>query len=966
MKNTVTTSALPEILNRDLQSKWKEFCEAVDKKGICLPDDPESNESLKRVFCFSDFVTKSCTRFPELASDLINSGDLDRVYPPDNYSHMIREKLSTVDDQLQLQTVLRKIRMREMTRIAWRDLSGRADLNEVMRDLSAFADACIEHALLRLYQWQCRTYGTPVSFDGSQGQLVVLGMGKLGACELNFSSDIDLIFAYPDAGETTGSAVPISNDEFFLKLCRKLITVLGTTTADGPMFRVDMRLRPYGDSGALAMSFEAMEDYYQWQGREWERYAWIKARVAAGDKAAGKRLLERLKPFVYRRYLDFGAFDSLRDMKHSIALEVKRKDLKDNIKLGPGGIREIEFFGQIFQLIRAGVTPELQILCIQSVLQILAREHYIPDQVYEELQDAYIFLRNTEHRLQEFSDLQTHKLPSDPAGRERIAASMGFDGFESFGKQLSHHRTRVQHHFNELLAGANSGNAEDPDRENLIRLSGIWHHGLKDESGEKVLTDAGFTDITVVTGLMDFLKNDSATRSLSREGRDRLDKLVPLILKQVGKVREPEAVLNQIVDLIKTIEQRTCYLALLLENPTALVHLVKLAGASHLIVSFLRQHPVLLDELLDPRSLYAPPGKQELQSELRRRLKQVPADDLEYQMETLRIFKQVNLLRVAAADITEALPLMKVSDHLSYIAEAVLDEVLELSWNHLIQKHGRPVCQPDDESAGNGFAVIAYGKLGGIELGYASDLDLVFLHSGVPGQATRGGDRPIDNTSFYARLGQRFIHILTAHTQAGILYETDMRLRPSGSAGILVSHIESFEAYQLETAWAWEHQALVKTRAITGDPRLTARFESIRKAVLSAPRDKSSLRKDVIDMRNRLGKELLVPDPDIFDLKQGPGGMVDIEFLVQYLVLLNACNHPELTRWTDNVRLLQTLASTKIMDPSTALFLRKAYLSYRSVAHRLSLQEKPARVEAGQFADVRKDITRIWKKVFDT
>ena len=953
---------LPQILTRDMQTQWDEFLDSIKKKDLTLPEDPDLMDTAKRVFCFSDFTAKQCTRNPELAIDLLQTRDLYRRYPTGEYDKILANQLQPADSQAMLESALRKIRQREMVRIAWRDLAGWADLSETMQDLSAFADACIEHCLSRLHHWESARYGTPVSADGTEQHLVVIGMGKLGAWELNFSSDIDLIFAYSDPGETRNSRSPISNDEFFLRLCRKLISVLSASGTDGRIFRVDTRLRPYGDSGALVMSFDAMENYYLQQGREWERYAWIKARVVAGDKTAGQRLLERLRPFVYRRYLDYGAFESLRGMKQSIALEVKRKDLKDNIKIGPGGIREIEFFGQMFQLIRGGVSPELQNPRIQNILQILVRNNYIPQSVHNQLQAAYLFLRNTENRLQECADLQTHKLPPDPVERMRIAASMGFSDVDSFDHQLMLHREHVHHHFNQLLAAENSGDARDPDREFLTRLTGIWQHGIRHENEKSVLEAAGFKDTGNVASLLNFLRNDSATRSLSREGRDRLDKLIPMILRQTGRSEQPELVLDRIIDLIKTIEQRTCYLSLLLENPTALIHLVKLAGASPLIVSFLRYHPVLLDELLDSRTLYSPPDKREIQTELRHRIRQIDPDDLEYQMETLRVFKQINTLRVAAADITNALPLMKVSDRLTYIAEAVLKEVLELSWRYLEQKHGRPICRPIYSDTERGFAVVAYGKLGGIELGYASDLDLLFLHSGVQELMTLGKDRPVYNTQFYTRLGQRFIHLMTAHTRAGILYETDMRLRPSGSSGILVSHIKSFENYQLEKAWTWEHQALVKARAITGDCRLAAQFEQIRKRILSRPRRIDPLRKKVLSMRLKMRKELLRSEPDQFDLKQGHGGMVDIEFLVQFLVLLNACRRSALTHWTDNVRLLDTLADTHILDKGQARFLKDAYLAYRSAAHRLSLQEKPARVNATQFADVSKEVTAIWEQ----
>jgi len=667
------------------------------------------------------------------------------------------------------------------------------------------------------------------------------------------------------------------------------------------------------------MSFDAMEQYYQRQGREWERYAWIKARVVAGDKEAGKRLLEKLNPFIYRRYLDFGVFESLRDMKKKISIEVKRKGMKENIKLGPGGIREIEFFGQIFQLIRGGVVPALVERRIEKVLRILARESYFPQNVCDELLQAYEFLRKTEHRLQEFSDQQTHKLPSDPVDRERLAASMGFDSYKIFGEHLEKHRKNVHAHFMALLKTEDS---KDKDERDSDELGSIWLGLTDDEHSGQTLLNAGYNRPDEVIRLLDHLRNDLATRALSTEGRRRLDKLVPLVLKEISTVEQPDITLNRIVDLIKTIERRTSYLALLIENPSALTHLVKLSCASPLITSMLAGHPVLLDELLDTRTLYVPPQKDELNIELKKKLEQVNTHELEHQIEQLCIFKQANTLRVA--------------------------------------KHGTPTCLLDGKKCDRGFVVISYGKLGGIELGYASDLDLVFLHAGSTGQTT-GGMRRIDNTQFFARLGQRVVHILNAHTRAGNLYEIDMRLRPSGSSGVLVSQIEAFSEYQHKSAWTWEHQALIRARAICGDIYLIEHFNNVRKEVLLIPKDKTKLQSEVSDMRERMRKERLKPKPGIFNIKQDRGGIVDIEFLVQYLVLLNSNQYPELLKFTDNVRQIQSLTETKVIDEYTANLLRHAYLIFRAVAHKYSLQEKRAEVPEDKFYRLQEKIINIWK-----
>jgi glutamate-ammonia-ligase adenylyltransferase len=916
--------------------------------------------SIKQVFAFSEFVAAACTRDPALLTDLIDSGDLVRRLEIDDYHHQFERMLADVRDEVALSGMLRRIRRREMVRIAWRDLAGWADLPETMTDLSDFADACLDHALSILHQWQCDKFGVPTAADGSEQHLVILGLGKLGARELNFSSDVDLIFAFPGSGQTRGADSSLSNEDFFSRLCRRMAKVIGQPTADGLVFRVDLRLRPFGESGPLAMDFNAIEQYYQEQGREWERYALIKARTVAGDKGAGNFLIEQLHPFIYRRYLDYSAFESLREMKQMIALEVKRKGLANDIKLGPGGIREIEFFGQIFQLIRGGVTPALQETGILKVLRALAAEQNIPPEVCRELTGAYEFLRNTENRLQEYSDQQTHRLPSDESGRLRLAASMGFDDVSSFNDALDKYRKNVHDHFQMLLE---SGDAAKNAPKKQVPLDSIWQNVMDAGQAKQTLAAMGYDQPQEVLRLLEYLRNDPETRALSPKGRQRLDKLMPRFLTEIGTSDNPLSTLRRIIDLIKTIERRTSYLALLLENPTALSHLVKLSNASPWIATFLAHHPVLLDELLDPRTLYQPPLKQEMVERLHRRLAMIAPDDLEYQIEQMCIFKQINVLRVATADVTGTLPLMRVSDYLSEIAEIILNEVVDLAFNHLVAKHGAPACRLGDEIGRKGFAVIAYGKLGGLELGYGSDLDLVFLHTGTNEQ-TGGTEKAIDSAQFYNRLGQRVIHLLTAHTRAGKAYEIDTRLRPSGSSGILVSHIDAFSAYQLEEAWTWEHQALIKARPICGDDLIAERFEKLRSRVLARQRKEIELKEEVIGMRQRMRKELLKSDADLFDLKQDTGAMVDIEFLVQYLVLLNSQKHPDLLNWTDNVRLLQTLIETGTMDEYTAHLLKHAYLIYRAAAHQLSLQEKPAKVSREKFKLLQERVTEIYQSVF--
>jgi len=955
---------LPQILSEEEERKWSEFRRATDIAGIAMPDDSAFVDAAKRVFLFSDFIFRNCTRRPELLADLVQSGDLRRSSPADHLMAGLIATLAGVEDETDLMERLRRFRSREMVRIAWRDLCGWASVPEVMANLSSLADAVLEITLRILTDWQVTRLGQPVDNNGCHQYLVVIGMGKLGAKELNFSSDVDLVFAYPTAGAASRK---ISNDEFFTRLGRQLIRVIHTPTNNGFVFRVDMDLRPFGNSGPLVMHFDAMEDYFVSQGREWERYAWIKARVAAGDKTAGDDFLKRLKPFVFRRYLDYGVYESLREMKTGISTDIKRKGVRDDIKLGPGGIREIEFFGQVFQLLRGGVIPTLQQRPILKVLAGLAEGKIISTSVAKALSEAYLFLRGVENRLQMHNDQQTHRLPTDDLGWWRLGLSMGFDDISDFRQALEKYSQTVQSHFEALLEPERNGSAAGIGHEDIKALKNLWHRirSDPDDEAENVLSTAGFNDSHYVIRLLNHLDTLPATQTLSREGRRRLDRLIPLVLKTTGAAEHPEQTLSRILDLIGTIETRSVYLAMLLENPEGINLLVRLAEASPMIVTLLAKHPVLLDELLDPRLLYDPPQRTELEKDIAHRLAAIPADDLEFEIETLCVFKQVSTLRIAASDVTGKLPLMNVSDRLTDIAEIILTTVVNLAWEHLVARHGRPVCDLEETPLERGFAVIAYGKLGGLELSYSSDLDLVFLHAGRSGQTT-DGQRPIDSAQFFARLGQRVIHLLSTRTRAGMLYDIDMRLRPDGSGGVLVTHIEQFNTYQQDTARTWEHQALIKARPVIGDPLLMDTFKRIRRTVLQRRRDPVQLQNEVKEMREQLYAEHGTQDSETFDLKHDPGGIIDIEFLVQYQVLRLSPDHSELAEWTDNVRLIQTLIETGIIHDRQAYLLKQAYLSYRMVAHRLALQEKPAKINAGRFRNRRQAVIQIWHRFFES
>ncbi|PIP39202.1 MAG: bifunctional [glutamate--ammonia ligase]-adenylyl-L-tyrosine phosphorylase/[glutamate--ammonia-ligase] adenylyltransferase [Desulfobacterales bacterium CG23_combo_of_CG06-09_8_20_14_all_51_8] len=947
----------PEDLNALAEEKYAAFVLACEKKGLTPPSDPVLVETTQKLFVFSNFLARRCALTPEVLLDLMDSGESHRSRDAGAFEERIAGQCKDAGDMGALSVKLRHIRQREMVRIAFRELAGWSTLTETMADLSALADACLETALSALYKWMVADYGLPAGKNGEAQRLSVIGFGKLGGRELNFSSDIDLMFAFPQAGKTRGLEKSISNEAFFVRLCQRLIDVIGKSMTEGFVFRVDARLRPYGESGPLAMSFDALESYYQEQGREWERYALIKARVVAGDKASGNGLLDRLKPFVYRRYLDYGTFESLREMKRKIEREITRKGMKANIKLGPGGIREVEFFGQIFQMIRGGVNIAYQRREILVILKTLADDGNIPASVQQELTGAYVFLRYVENRLQMADDRQTHSLPEDAEGRRRLAVSMGFENQEMFLKSLETHMRIVHGHFSSLLA------REAPETEiddQFTRMRDVWNNLSDTDTNLRLLSETGFEPPEDVLALLQNFLEMVKSSEISENGRKRIDALVPYIMKASAASENPLRVLSRILELIKAISRRSCYVALLIENTHALTHLVHLADASPWIMSFLSRHPLLLDELLNPRTLYAPVEKSDLKKEILLRLARLPEADMESLMDDLRIFKQINTLRICAADVTGQLPLMKVSDRLTWLAESILDRVMEMAWDYLVEKYGRPSGVSD--AVNSGFGIIAYGKLGGYELGYASDLDLVFLHTGEKGDTAGGRLAPIDNAQFYVRLGQRIIHLMTAITRTGKLYEMDMRLRPSGSAGILVTHIDGFADYQKNRAWTWEHQALIKARAVTGDPKVRERFETIRGMILSMKREGPRLKEEIRDMRARMRAQRTVPAAAHFDIKNDPGGLVDIEFLIQFLILLNAYRFASLLKWTDVVRQLNSLALAGIFDDRTAYILKQAYLVFRFYIHRLTLQERPAELAKDQFVDIRRQVRQLWKE----
>ncbi|MDN3522036.1 bifunctional [glutamate--ammonia ligase]-adenylyl-L-tyrosine phosphorylase/[glutamate--ammonia-ligase] adenylyltransferase, partial [Halomonas ramblicola] len=977
------TTDIPEPLRAPLTQRRERLAQSLEQadnladmtgRESPLEDWLELSEArrveLARVLAVSDFAAETLVRYPEWLLHLDASGELDAVPEPEALRAWLDERLEEADDEAAMHAAIRRFRRSRMLGIVWRDLTRPAgiDMWATSVAVSQLAETCLEGALVWLEHHLEPRWGRPAPrHDGSEQRLVVLGMGKLGAGELNLSSDIDLIFAFPEKGATEGGRKSLEHQEYFTKLGQRLITALDAVTADGFAFRVDMRLRPLGDGGPLVGNFSSLASYYQDQGREWERYAMLKARPVAGDLDAGDELLAALRPFVYRKYLDFGAIESLRELKGMINREVRRKGMEGNIKLGPGGIREVEFVVQAFQLIRGGRDTELQVTSLKTALQRLPELGLLPPEVVDELLPDYVFLRDLEHVLQALEDRQTQSLPDDDLDRERVALAMGLADWPALMARLEEVRERVRRHFDAVIADPEEEMDEAATRDDagvaLEQWRALWRGELDDGEAGSLLDGAGFADAAVAARRLASLRQSRQVQTMQRIGYERLDALMPLLLDAVAGSEAPDTALERVLPLIEAVLRRTAYLALLRENPDALGHLMALCSASPWIAEQIARYPILLDELLTPDTLYTPADKARLADELRQTLARLPEEDEEAQLEALRVFKHAQVLHVAASDIVGTRHLMKVSDYLTYIAEVILEAVLAMAWKHLTRKHGYPeLADGGRAGAEPAFLIVGYGKLGGIELGYGSDLDLVFVHDAAT-QGSTDGERSLDNAVFFTRLGQRIIHLLTAVTPAGSLYEVDMRLRPSGNSGLLVSSLSAFADYQRREAWTWEHQALVRARVVAGHPDLAEGFAAIRREILGHRRDTAELRAEVVKMRDKMRQHLGGKSGEgEFDLKHDPGGMVDLEFLCQYAVLAMGHETPELLEWSDNMRILETLEATGRLPAEECQRLREAYLALRSAAHRASLTREPARGHDEAFQDHRRVVIAAWER----
>lgn len=937
------------------------------------------NLPLMNAISMSSFVKRTLLSQPELLNQWFEHSPS----PQDctHYTERLAQALQNVQDEEQLGKELRLFRHREMATLSFIQSNKLASVEFVFQALSDLAEAIILQARDWLYQRCCAEYGVPMNSLNEPQELLILGMGKLGGRELNFSSDIDLIFVYPDAGETVGGRKAVENSKFFTRLGQRLIRALDEVTAEGFAYRTDMRLRPFGDSGALVLSFASMEDYYQEQGRDWERYAMIKAKILGEDLSNlnHRYLKQMLRPFVYRRYLDFSAIQSLREMKEKISREVVRRNLIDNIKLSAGGIREVEFIVQTFQMMRGGRDKILQERSLLTVLPRLAELNLLTIEQVTDLRTAYLFFRQVENVLQALDDKQTQTLPTDEQAQQclilatqkyLIATEQGetwlehaIQNWADFLQVLGQYQKKVRAVFNALIGKDDEEENPPLVNEQIALWRDILHLEMNEEDLASVLKeyavqDADYAEIFrwLTTTLQDWSRKPIGVR-----GREVLRTLLPKMLDKIFSQPNYLILLPRLLNILDKITTRTTYLELLTEKEQILPQLITLCGQSIMIADQIARYPMLLDELMSNKGLTQVIDFRDYEPALNDYLVRIPEEDEEALIDALRQFKQSQILRIASADIMGVLPVMKISDHLTYLAEAIIGAVVNMAWKAVSQRFGVPEHLGENEK---GFAVIGYGKLGGIELGYNSDLDLVFLHNAPENSETVGGRKSVSSHRFYLKLAQKINSIFNLNTSAGVLYEVDMRLRPSGEAGLLVSTFNAYEFYQKNEAWTWESQALVRARCVYGTKSLKAEFDQIRQSTLAKKRDVVMLKAEITGMRAKMYQHLTQPQAVEFNLKTDKGGITDIEFIAQYLVLANAETSPEMAVWSDNVRIFDTAMAYGILTEPAGEQLKHCYTAMRNRIHHLNLLRQPSCVPMSEFEAERNFVGQIWSQIF--
>jgi glutamate-ammonia-ligase adenylyltransferase len=910
-----------------IDDRYADLAARCRATGVPLHDDAGVAERIRRTLLASDFAFDAWCRQPQLLSPQ----GLERMRSGSDASARINA-LKFPADEAACMAALRRFRHAEALRLVFRDVNSLDELPETLSATSVLYESLLAVALAWCERSLAARYGHSRTHDGVRQRLLVIGFGKLGGSELNFSSDIDLVLAYPHGGQTDG-ARPLDNSEYFIRLGRQLVRLLNEPTMDGICARVDLRLRPFGNAGRLALSFAAMEQYYQSEGRDWERYAWIKARPVAGDLAVGKQLQELLRPFVYRKYLDYTAFAGLREMKALIDAEVARKDLANNLKLGPGGIREIEFIVQLTQLIRGGREPSLRVRGLLPALTACEARGHIAASRARMLREAYVLLRRVENRVQMLRDAQTHDIPEDALSRERIALSLDYPDWDALNAALAGQRAIVSEEFAAVLMPQGGRAASVPAADMVL-----WQRACEETLDVATLEASGFVPGAELLDALLKLPQAAPVRAMSARSRERLDHLMPQLFAAARISAAPVPALMRLSRLMQAVARRSSYLALLEEQPAARKRLVRLFGDSAFLAERVIAQPLLLDDVLDPRIDQLPFKRADIAAEIARVLGTLDEREAEAELERINEFKASTAFRLGLAFNDGRADAVSTSRRLAALAESVVAAVLVMAERELATQHGRL------PGVGSGFSVLGYGSLGGEELGFASDLDLVFVYDGRRAQAMSDGARPLEGARWYQRLAQRVMNWLTVLTRAGRMYEVDTRLRPDGSKGLLVSSLDAFSAYQKSRAWTWEHQALLRARPVAGDAVLNGELAELRREILAVPRDPAAVLAEVGSMRTRWRAERDRSDTQHLDLKQGHGGLLDIEFALQGLVLAHAAQQPGLLAVTANAGLIEACLAGKLLDTAQAALLTAAHadLLQRALACTLDLRSRIA------------------------
>ena len=873
----------------------------------------------------------------------------------------VRASIDALIDELlargrALPSALRVARHVVIERLAVLDIEQAAPMTDITRAMTELAEATLDRALVQAYADQDERHGPPLNEQGERIDFWVVGMGKLGAHELNVSSDIDLIYVYEEDGQTTGPKV-ITAHEYFAQVARSLYTLIGDTTDDGFVFRVDLALRPNGNSGPPVVSLSMLEEYFLVQGREWERFAWLKSRVIAPSASItsgrAKQLSATVTPFVYRRYLDYGVFDGLRQLHRKVREEAQRRaagrpERANDVKLSRGGIREIEFIVQLLQVVRGGQFPEMRTRSTLKALDKLAAGGLMKPESAKRLAEAYVFLRRVEHRIQFLDDQQTHVLPTSDADLGWIARSMGFTCTEDTCELLQHlgeTREFVAMEFDALLHDGKT--PASPAGNDGCRSCGQPPQPVDSPAFIERLPPA-LADR--VRGWVDHPR----VRMLREESKLRLSKLVMRSAQAVADGSCSQEAAGRFIDWLEPLLRRESYLALLVERPEVQNRLLRLLGLARWPAQFLMRHPGVIDELADERLLHGRFERDSYIADLEARhtaWSRFNQADEESLLDTLRRAHHAEVFRTLVRDVEGHISVEQVADDLSALADATVECSISWAWQHLKQRH-RDTPQ---------FGVIAYGKLGGKELGYGSDLDLVFIFDDT---AETDTDTAV---VAYGAFVRKLINWLTTRTAVGELFDIDTALRPNGNSGLLVTSLTSYKNYQegrgSNTAWTWEHQAITRARYCAGAPGLAPRFEAVRRAVICAERDPVALRGEIQAMREKLRAARPVKE-GFFDVKHSPGGMVDAEFAVQYLVLAHGRQHPGLLDNVGNIALLQRAEACGLLPAGVGTAAADAYRELRRAQHRARLDEKPTQVDPASAATERDAVLALWRTVF--